>query len=227
MTTKSIALALHSGTTRGYKWLLGLVMVTVIALGWKYPLLGFIVPLTMIAGIVGSLTRGRWVCGNACPRGSFLDTWLNLVSPRREIPAILRSQTVRWLALIALISLMVFRLAQNPASAAHWGFVFWQMCLLTTLVALGLGLRYASRSWCSICPVGTMASSIGGKKYPLQIHASCKECGICEQKCPMQLDIVRHKDAGKLRDKDCLKCSTCIGVCPGDKVLSWPDKDAA
>lgn len=227
MTTQSIFPALGKKNARSYKWLLSLVMVTVIALGWKYPLLGFVVPATMISGVLGGLARGRWVCGNACPRGSFLDTWLNLVSADRGIPDILKSQSFRWLTLSALMSLMVFRLAQNVGSVAHWGYVFWQMCLLTTLIALGLGLRYASRSWCSFCPVGTMASSLGGEKYALRIDSSCMACGACEKRCPMQLDIVRHKNHGNLREKDCLKCSKCLDACPGNQVLSWPDKKAA
>ena len=195
MSTKSISPAMRINKTADYKWALAMAMVTVIALGWKYPLLGFVVPVVMIAGISAGLFRGRWVCGNACPRGSFLDTWLNLFSAKRSMPAILKSSSFRWMALIALMGLMGFRLSQNLGSVAHWGYVFWQMCLLTTILAVGLGLRYASRSWCSFCPVGTMASCLGGDKYSLEIHASCKGCGMCASSCPQQaIDMLHFKD---------------------------------
>ena len=227
MATSIFSSSVRIAKGSSYKWLLGLVMVTVIALGWKYPLLGFVVPMAMTTGVIGGLFRGRWACGNLCPRGSFLDTWMNLVSPKREIPALLKNQSFRWLALASLMSFMVYRLSQNIGSPTHWGYVFWQMCLLTTILAVGLGLGYASRSWCSFCPVGTMASSIGGNKYLLQIHPSCKTCGACEKSCPMQLQIVKHKPKGALVEKDCLKCSACVNACPRSEVLTWPIKEAA
>lgn len=210
-----------------YKWLLGLIMVTVIALGWEFPLLGFVVPVAMAAGIIGGFFRGRWVCGNACPRGSFLDTWFNLVSAKNEIPRILKKRTFRWIGLSTLMGIMIFRLMQNPGDINHWGLVFWQMCFVTTIAAIGLGLRYSARSWCTLCPVGTMASEAGGRKYPLQVHSSCKACGLCEESCPMQLEIARYRHTGIMEEKDCLKCSECIGACPRSNVLSWPDKEAA
>jgi polyferredoxin len=152
---------------------------------------------------------------------------LSLLSTGRDIPALLKSQSLRLATLIALMSLMIFRLSQNIGSLPHWGYVFWQMCLATTILAVALGLRYAPRSWCSFCPVGTMSSSFGGKNFPLQIHSSCKTCGVCEKSCPMQLDITSYKNSGTLGEKDCLKCSACITACPRGGVLSWPDRKAA
>ena len=206
------------------KWLLALVMVTVIAFGWKFPMLGFVVPIAMSAGLIGGFFRGRWVCGNACPRGSFLDTWLNLVSRKRDIPVLLRNTKFRWIILTGLMSFMVIRLSQNPSEINHWGLVFWQMCMLTTIAAVGLGLRYSARSWCSICPIGTMAGTVGREKHPLQISSGCKACGICENSCPMQLEIARYRMTGKSEAQDCLKCSSCIKACPHNSVLSWPTK---
>jgi len=57
-----------------HRWLLALFMVTVILFGWKFPLLGFAVPVAMLTGMTGGFFRGRYVCGNICPRGSFYDT---------------------------------------------------------------------------------------------------------------------------------------------------------
>ena len=210
-----------------YKWFLGLVMVTVLVFGWKYPSLGFIVPLAMGAGVLGSFFRGRWVCGNLCPRGSFLDTWFKLISANNALPDFFKTSGFRWVVLIALMGFMAFRLSQNPSDMAHWGLVFWQMCLITTIIALGLGLRYGNRSWCAFCPVGTMAGQIGAEKYPLQIHSSCSACRACESSCPMELEIVHHLRAGKVTHKDCLKCSECIDSCPRGNILSWPHSKAA
>jgi polyferredoxin len=210
-----------------YKWALGLIMVAVLTLGWRFPLLGFVVPIAMAAGVVGGLFRGRWICGNLCPRGSFLDSWFSLVAAKKDIPALLKNRPLRWTVATALMSFMVYRLAQNPGDINHLGLVFWQMCFITTLIAVFLGIRYSARSWCNVCPVGTMAGSMGGKKYPLQIDSSCKACGLCEDSCPMQLEIARYRHTGNHEEADCIKCSACMQTCPREGVLSWPEKKAA
>ncbi len=209
-----------------YKWILALIMVSVLALGWKFPLLGFIVPIAMLAGIIGSFFRGRWVCGNLCPRGSFLDSWFSLIAANKKIPALFRKKAFRWSLLVVLMGFMAFRLSQNIGSLTHWGLVFWQMCLITTIAGVLLGLRYSARSWCSICPVGTMAGTIGGKKYCLQVDESCKACGLCEASCPMQLNIAKYRGQESQKEIDCIKCGVCRSICPQD-VLSWPEKKAA
>jgi polyferredoxin len=204
-----------------YKWLLALVVLAVLALGWRYPALGFVVPIAMATGMGGGFFRGRWVCGNLCPRGSLFDTWLGAL-PRRPLPEWMGKPAVRWGVLAVLIGLMVAQLAVDPGDWRHWGVVFWRMCLLTTVAALVLAVSYAPRGWCGICPVGTVAGQVGEGERPLQIAASCRACGRCEQVCPMQLDIVDQRQAGQLTHRDCLKCSTCVRICPV-QALSWPE----
>lgn len=218
------SLAVPTVTTKPlYRWLLALFMLSVIAVGWKYPLLGFAVPAAMLTGILGGFSRGRYVCGNLCPRGSFYDTIFSYVGGNRPIPALLRSSGFRWIIMAVLMGFMTWRIAQNPGEWQHWGLVFWSMCLITTAVGIPLGMIYRSRSWCSFCPVGTMASAIGGTKYQLEIAHDCRQCGICEKQCPMELSIARHRDSGTLPHHDCIKCSSCVDSCPRE-ALSWPEK---
>jgi polyferredoxin len=164
--------------------------------------------------------RGRWVCGNLCPRGSLFDTWLGAL-PRRPVPAWMTRPAFRWGILVALIGLMVAQIAGDPGRWQHWGVVFWRMCLLTTLAGLVLAALFTSRGWCHICPVGTVAAQAGVGKLPLQIATACRGCGRCEQACPMQLEIAVHRHDGTLPHRDCLKCSTCVKSCPIE-ALSWP-----
>ena len=217
----SSSLAFNTRLQPLYKWLLAWIVIVVLALGWRFPALGFVVPVAMGLGMGGGFFRGRWVCGNLCPRGSLLDTWLGLL-PRRPMPDWLGRPVFRWGVLAVLIGFMVAQLAMDPGNWRHWGIVFWRMCLLTTTVALALAVTYAPRGWCGICPVGTVAGAVGEGKQPLLIASSCRVCGLCEKACPMQLEIATHRDAGKLPHRDCLKCSLCVKTCPA-QMLDWQE----
>lgn len=204
-----------------YRWLLALFMLTVIAVGWRYPVMGFAVPAAMLAGMAGGLFRGRYVCGNICPRGSFYDTVFSFFGGQRPVPPLFLNSTFRWGVMALLMSFMVWRIAQNPGDWQHWGVVFWSMCLVTTAVGIPLGMLYRSRSWCSFCPVGTVAAAVGGQYYQLQISPDCRQCKVCESSCPMGLSIAEHRDESVLPHRDCIKCSSCADSCPTG-ALSWP-----
>jgi len=197
------------------QWCLAPIVVITIGLGWRFPLLGFVVPLVVLAGVAGALVSGRYVCGNLCPRGSFLDRLIAPISARRPIPPVLRSPAVRWPLLAVLMGAMVLRIAQDPTNAAHWGRVFWLMCVVTTAAAVLFGILVHPRIWCAVCPSGTLQNAIGGGRKGYRIDgAACVECRRCEKACPMGLPVVAHRSAGVLAERDCLRCGECLAACP-------------
>lgn len=181
----------------------------------------------MATGMTVSFFRGRYSCGNLCPRGTFYDTFISKLSRNREIPDIFRSKLFRWTVFALMMGFMVFRIAQNPSSVSHWGTVFWSMCVYTTLVGIVGGVATNSRFWCTFCPIGTFGQAVGGHKNLLKINGPvCKECRICEKACPMNLEIVSHKDKGFSPERDCLKCRKCSAVCPR-KALEIPHRGSS
>ncbi|MBN1670748.1 MAG: 4Fe-4S binding protein [Kiritimatiellae bacterium] len=201
------------------QWALLWIVVVTIAFGWKYPWLGFSVPLVMGAGLVGGLFRGRWVCGNLCPRGSFFDRVMPALSRKRRIPAFLRNRAFRWFLFALMMGFMMFRASANPTDPMHWGRVFWLMCVITTGIGLVLGVLIHPRAWCSFCPMGTMQSEIGGRKHQLSIDSdACVQCRKCERVCPFGLDIVDCREAGRMTHPDCLRCLECVAACPKDAL---------
>ncbi len=204
------------------QWVLAPITILVIALGWKYPLLGFAVPLVILTGIIGAFINGRYVCGHLCPRGAFFDRTIAPISPSKPIPAFLRTKPLRWTLVFLLMGLMIYQIAQNPRDAYHWGRVFWLMCVITTSVGVILGVIHP-RTWCALCPIGTIQAAIGGGKGELLINPDiCRECKACENACPINIPIVKHKAEGVVREPDCLRCPECIKVCPVG-ALNWPD----
>lgn len=221
---KAISNGTRSGVDqrRSLQMMLAPLVVITLILGWKYVWLGFIVPVVMIIGIIGGLARGRYVCGNLCPRGSFFDRIMTKIAAKRKIPTVLRALPFRWSVMILFMGFMVWRIAAAPASVEHWGYVFWSMCAMTTALGVILALVYHPRTWCAICPVGTLSNEIGGGKYQMRIADDCRECGKCETSCTFDLPIVSHKSHGVVKERDCLKCSVCMINCPNG-ALKWPD----
>jgi len=202
------------------RWLLAGVMLLTLGLGWAYPRIGFVVPLVMATAIVVSLRKGRYACGNLCPRGSFFDTFFRPLAGQRKIPAAIRRAPVRWSLFAGLMGFMALQISRNPGSALHWGHVFWLACALTTAIAVIMGFIWQARAWCAVCPIGTLAATLGRNKLPLQIAPHCTACGQCERHCPMELAITPHRGSGALSHGDCLKCARCSSVCPSS-ALKW------
>ncbi|MFH1653325.1 MAG: 4Fe-4S binding protein [Pseudomonadota bacterium] len=194
-------------------WLL--VVITIFG-GIKYPILGYIVPLVMLTGLVGSIFHGRFVCGWLCPRGAFFDRIVSRISPHKKIPEFFRNYNFRWIVFAVLMGLMALQIAFDVSNPYHWGAVFVRICVITTLIALVVAIIYHPRTWCSFCPMGTLQSVIGGHKKPLKMREGCVKCRICEMECPINLQIIDHFKGGVYQSKDCLKCSVCIEACPKD-----------
>lgn len=209
---------------RKIQWFLVPIVIITIALGWKYPFLGFAVPVVMLTGMIGGLWQGRYVCGNLCPRGSFFDRIIFAISLHRKIPLFVRKMPLRWMLFAAMMAFIIFRISQNVTDWKHWGYTFWLMCVITTGISIILGILLHPRTWCAFCTMGTIQNALGGNKHQLIIDSAlCKSCRACEKVCPIQLSIVQDKNKGVLTSRDCLKCPECIGTCPVG-ALSWPQK---
>jgi len=187
--------------------------------GFLYQPLGYAVLICMGTSVGLAFSRGRTWC-DVCPRGTFFDVVMKRVSPGRPLPAFLRSTGFRAFALLFVMGMMSFQLSRVWGDAAAMGSVFTKLLLATTLLGIVLALFINARTWCTFCPMGSMASWIGKRKRPLQVAESCVSCQACDKVCPMDLSPSSHKDAGQMEHGDCLKCSACVAQCP-KAALSW------
>jgi len=156
-------MAFFPGTFRKLIW----VIVPIIALGGLfYPILGLPMLPMMVFLLVLSYFKGRYWCGNLCPRGSFLDFLIRPISADRLIPGWMRSAWFRWgfltvfMTVFVVRTIFVFNQFDGWNAWLQWGYVFATLCLVTTTVAIFLGLFYNPRTWCSFCPMGTLQNSL-------------------------------------------------------------------
>lgn len=212
------------GKTRKIKQsFMAVVFMAVFIFGWKYPILGFFIPLCMIIGAGIGLFKGRKFCDWYCPRGSFYDAWIKPLSPQRKIPALFKNIYFRLGVLFLLLAVMSINLVKRWPSPFNIEMFFVIMMTSTTVLGVALALVLHQRSWCSFCPVGTIANLVGRKKFTLKIDSeSCNECKACAKVCPLQIKPYKFKKIGpqEVEDFDCLKCGTCIAACP-KKALSF------
>lgn len=194
----------------------GTAFLVLLAAGWLYPLIGYFIPVCMLLGIGLAAFRGRTWCDWLCPRGSFEDALLARISPQRRIPRVFRAAPLRvgvLAFLLTVLTIQIIRLWPDPWAI---GGFFVLLLSITTAVGVGLGLIFHQRTWCYLCPIGTMSNWVGKNRRPLLMAPDkCIGCNLCARTCPMQLTPVALKGEGSMANRgDCLKCSLCVGHCP-------------
>ncbi|MFP4655279.1 MAG: 4Fe-4S binding protein [Methanohalobium sp.] len=199
---------------------MGIIVLIVATVGLWYPILGYFMVVMLATLMIISPFRGRWFCGNICPRGSLYDFWVGKITKSKKIPKILESMWVRvpvFAAMMGFMGYRIFEVIQTESFVNQLGMVFVSMCFVSTSVAVVLGVFVSPRTWCTICPMGTVQRIIGGDKYQLQVDDDkCISCNKCSKVCPMHLDVKNVSN-----NPDCIKCERCVDNCPKD-ALNFP-----
>ena len=199
------------------------ILIAYLVVGYFYPVVGILALICMIAPVAFAVRRGRWWCGNACPRGSLYDRVLSRYSPHRPIPAFVRTRGFRIFMLALIFTVFGVQMYYAWGDWNAMGRVFWNIILVTTIVGVTLSFVYAPRTWCSFCPMGTLSAWATPRSGNLPegyrrifVHSRCQmKCKSCSRVCPMQLTPYdsRGNDQGYLHP-DCIKCGKCTVACP-------------
>ncbi|EES92151.1 4Fe-4S binding protein [Clostridium botulinum] len=170
--------------------------------------------------ILALLGKGRFWCGNICPRGSFYDNIVKKVSNKRRVPRLLKLKLFRLLVIVFMFYMFGINIYMNWDNIEGVGMVFYKMIIVTTLVGLILSIFYNHRSWCNFCPMGSIAAFISYFKKDrktLKVNSNCISCKLCQRKCPM--GIVPYDYKGHiLKHVDCIQCGECIKYCPKNSI---------
>lgn len=199
------------------------ILLAYLVVGYFYPVIGFLAVICMIAPVAFAVRKGRWWCGNACPRGNFYDRILSKYSPHRPIPAFVRTKGFRIFMVMFIFTMFGVQTYRAWGDFDAMGRVFWTIILITTIVGITLSFIYAPRTWCSFCPMGTLSSWVTPRsgKLPLtyrrvMVGERCTtKCKLCSAVCPMQLKPYESRSAAEgFLHADCIKCGRCVLGCP-------------
>ena len=204
-------------------WPLYWLLIGYIVLGWLWPVFGWVLLAYIVGTVLTAFWRGRWWCGHVCPRGNLYLRLLSRYSPHRPIPPFLRTFAFRLFVVCLVFTSFGVGIYSVWGDWGAMGHVFWRLIITTTIIGVVLSFIYAPMTWCSFCPMGTLAAWAAPHKSPLprtciSIHVdkSCEAiCKMCARVCPMQLKPYesRGQTIGYLHP-DCFKCGKCVKVCP-------------
>ncbi len=138
-------------------WFLPVIIIG----GLFYPLIGYLVLAMMVLGLILTLFKARYWCWNLCPKGAFLDLVWSKITRNKPLPQFFHRQWFRWLIFSIFMVLLIFRVIRTEYTLTAVGAVFTGTCILTTIIAMVLGLMTKHRAWCVICPLGTIQEKIG------------------------------------------------------------------
>jgi ferredoxin-type protein NapH len=195
--------------------IMGSFFIILLGAGWVFPLVGYFIPLCMVAGVGTAFFKGRSWCNWYCPRGSFADAYMRMVSPGRAIPGVMRGKGLRVAVLAFLMAMLFVQIIRLWPDFYAIGRFFVILLTVTTVAGIILALIFHQRAWCYVCPIGSMSSWVGKGKQPLTLsREECTHCRLCGKECPMQLSPYDLREGTMAGRQDCLKCGVCVESCP-------------
>ncbi|MGV1100983.1 4Fe-4S binding protein [Thiovibrio sp. JS02] len=202
------------------QWLLAPLVPIVIVGGQFFPYLGFLPIVLLAVMVVLVMFRGRFYCGWICAMGAFHERILALVSRKKKMLPLFQAAWFRRLLFVLMMGLLFFRLLLSGGDPEKVGASFVMMWTISTLFAMGLGLYWKPRSWCSLCPMATFQGLFSSCNYVLRVASSCKQCGICQKVCPIETNPGAYKNQGFVESARCMRCANCVQNCP-QKALAF------
>ena len=96
--------------------------------------------------------------------------------------------------------------------------IYYSVLLILVVLNLTIGKRGSCHAICWMAPFMTAGYHIGkALKLPqLRVHTDktkCTNCGTCNKKCPMSIDVNSMVLKGKIDASECILCGECIDNC--------------
>ncbi|MDD1731511.1 MAG: 4Fe-4S ferredoxin iron-sulfur binding domain protein [Methanosaeta sp. NSM2] len=155
----------------------GIIVLIVSLGGIFYPKLGYFLLLVFASLMIVAPFRGRWFCGNLCPRGSFVDFWLAPLSRKDRIGMVFVTLCILTTSVAILFGVII-------APRAWCSF-----CPMGTLQRAMGGKRYQLKMDADRCIDCGRCQKVCPMQLPvneIMEKPDCIKCGRCIEACPKQ-----------------------------------------
>ncbi len=189
-----------------------------------------------------SILLGPVFCGWICPLGTFQE-WIgklgkrifkkryNLFVPKR-LDGFMRYFRILVLVWVIYITAKTGLLVFTNVDPYYALFNFWTgevaIQALVILVLTAIGALFVERPWCKyLCPYGALLGFANSIKI-FKIYRdenTCISCDLCNQSCPMNIDVANSKKISQLQCISCFECSS-ESTCPVPETveIKWGEK---
>lgn len=210
---------------RVLQWLMAPLVPLVIIGGYYWPYLGYVAITLLTIMFIQVWFRGRYYCGWICAMGGFYERVLAKVSLKKPMLPLFKTAWFKWLVFTLMMGLLLSRLIMSEGDLEKIGGVFVMMWTISTSFAIALGLVWKPRSWCSVCPMGTMQGFLAPNRFRLSVAETCKGCKLCARVCPIETNPSAFK-GDYVRSADCMRCFNCVENCPQQalSVAAYPTR---
>lgn len=104
--------------------------------------IGLVALICMVAPIIVAIFKGRFWCGNLCPRGNFYDNVVSKFSNKKKVPKFIKSVYFRLTAIVLMLTVFTTGMIKNWGDLYGMGFVIYRLILITTIIGIILAPFY-------------------------------------------------------------------------------------
>lgn len=187
--------------------------------------------LVFILMFITGLFFGRAWCSWICPVSALSDMCVGI---NNKNPNVKKLKIIRYciFAVWFIVLITMFIIAGgikgiNPLHLTESGIsvdvplkflTYYSVVALFFVVTILVGKRGACHSFCWMFPFLVAGFTVGRfLKIPqLRIKSDkrqCVQCGVCNKKCPMSIDVKSGLKEGYIKTSDCILCGECVDNC--------------
>jgi ferredoxin-type protein NapH len=137
-----------------------LFILSVAVGGYFYPLIGLVIPGMMLLALMLNARSRRLFCSQLCPNGRTYSVAMPKYSKNRSMPRLLKDPGLRKVLCAFMFFCVINLLVRSGGGMDQVGRVFWGIYLMATGLGFAFGASYKPRSWCVVCPMGTLQDTL-------------------------------------------------------------------
>lgn len=188
--------------------------------------------LVFAVWLILSLFMGKSVsCGYTCPYGALQEILGRYTTKKAKSKKASKIRYLFFMLFLVIVSYSILKVGGlkgvdllGPIANPQLVILIPAFIVITGILSIVLG----SRAYCKyLCPQGvflTIGAKLGRKVRIPSLHLknnhNCSNCKLCNESCPMGLNVSYMVKNNDMENLNCILCGECIKNCPKN-VISY------